>query len=295
MLKDGRNFRSSYYEKVGFRNIDDSKYLDVILASKDLDLNRLSQFCLRFTVPGVHRALVWKLVLKVLPFNKECHSFVTYARQDQYNDLRNALIEMKYIDKAMPESQIVIAMWLLENKCLKFTWKLEIELHRHFLHICQVLCSVFFNEVDIYWVSKGFFNCVKTFENSVSWLVEFSKNLLFKTDSALHCHLLNIESLHKVPYHSWFRSCFAGTLHELALLKVWDKVICGAHKILCVVSVALLRTFRHSLMSCNNIADVSHCFLQISKEASEKIVNNALELWYQQGSSILPFGPIPKV
>lgn len=90
MLKDGRNFRSSYYEKVGFRNIDDSKYLDVILASKDLDLNRLSQFCLRFTVPGVHRALVWKLVLSKcswlsqFPFTKYFHRQIEAISSHQH-------------------------------------------------------------------------------------------------------------------------------------------------------------------------------------------------------------------
>lgn len=67
MSTDERNFRSSYYEKVGFRSVEERKSLEILLKEKPLDKIKLSQFCLRFSVPGIYRNLVWKVLLgKVL-------------------------------------------------------------------------------------------------------------------------------------------------------------------------------------------------------------------------------------
>jgi len=63
MANDERNFRSSYYEKVGFRSVEEKKSIEILLKDKPLDISKLKQFCLRFTVPGMYRNLMWKLLL----------------------------------------------------------------------------------------------------------------------------------------------------------------------------------------------------------------------------------------
>lgn len=63
MANDERNFRLFYYEKVGFRNVEEKKSLEILLKDKPLDKVKLKQFCLRFTVPGVHRNFLWKIIL----------------------------------------------------------------------------------------------------------------------------------------------------------------------------------------------------------------------------------------
>lgn len=63
MSLDERNFRSTYYEKVGFRSVEEKKSLEILLKDRHLDRTKLKQFCLRFSVPGSHRNLVWKLLL----------------------------------------------------------------------------------------------------------------------------------------------------------------------------------------------------------------------------------------
>lgn len=63
MAADERNFRSAYYEKVGFRSVEEKKSLEILLKDRPLDQGKLKQFCLRFTVPAVHRNFVWKLLL----------------------------------------------------------------------------------------------------------------------------------------------------------------------------------------------------------------------------------------
>lgn len=63
MAADERNFRSTYYEKVGFRSVEEKRSLEILLKDRPLDQGKLKQFSLRFTVPAVHRNLVWKLLL----------------------------------------------------------------------------------------------------------------------------------------------------------------------------------------------------------------------------------------
>lgn len=63
MTSDERNFRSAYYEKVGFRSVEEKKSLEILLKDKPLDKSKLRQFCLRFSVPSTYRNLLWKLLL----------------------------------------------------------------------------------------------------------------------------------------------------------------------------------------------------------------------------------------
>lgn len=63
MAADERNFRQAYYEKVGFKSVEEKRSLEILLKDKHLDLSKLRQFCLRFGVPAAHRNLVWKVLL----------------------------------------------------------------------------------------------------------------------------------------------------------------------------------------------------------------------------------------
>lgn len=63
MTQDERNFRSAYYEKVGFKSVEERKSLEILLKDKTLDIAKLRQFCLRFSVPVIYRKIVWKLLL----------------------------------------------------------------------------------------------------------------------------------------------------------------------------------------------------------------------------------------
>lgn len=62
-MTDERNFRSSYYEKVGCRGVEEKKSLEILMKEKPWDRVKLKQFCLRFTVPAAYRNLVWKVLL----------------------------------------------------------------------------------------------------------------------------------------------------------------------------------------------------------------------------------------
>lgn len=62
-MTDERNFRSSYYEKVGCRGVEEKKSLEILMKEKPWDKVKLKQFCLRFMVPASYRNLVWKVLL----------------------------------------------------------------------------------------------------------------------------------------------------------------------------------------------------------------------------------------
>lgn len=61
-MNDGRNFRSLYYEKVGCKSVEERKSLEILFKEKVIDVNRVRQFCSRFSVPFHYRSYVWRVV-----------------------------------------------------------------------------------------------------------------------------------------------------------------------------------------------------------------------------------------
>ena len=64
--KDDRNFRSHYYEKVGFRGVDERKTLEVLWNEDPLNLEKFSSFTLKYSLPTCDRLSVWKVILGIL-------------------------------------------------------------------------------------------------------------------------------------------------------------------------------------------------------------------------------------
>lgn len=87
-----RNFRSHYYEKVGFRGVEEKRSLDKLLAETPcIDSEKLQHFCLRFTVPDIYRSSVWRILLGVLPVYRNSQDLVWQQRCLHFNDLYTAL------------------------------------------------------------------------------------------------------------------------------------------------------------------------------------------------------------
>ena len=64
--KDGgdRNFRSLYYEKVGFRGVDERKTIEALLAEDPVSREKCAHFALKFSVPSDRRKELWKVSAK---------------------------------------------------------------------------------------------------------------------------------------------------------------------------------------------------------------------------------------
>ncbi|XP_023011491.2 TBC1 domain family member 7 [Leptinotarsa decemlineata] len=282
MATDERNFRSAYYEKVGFRSVEEKKSLEILLKEKPLDRGKLKQFCLRFSLPATYRSLVWKLLLGVVPVHIDCHTFIMDQRKQEYQDLYRALNVMRIIDANTPKPQIFFAMWMLQAG--NFSLDKNLVSEKGFIPIAQSFMQFVDDDSDVYWLSKNFYDNVCKFESEIPKLIERSYSLLEKEDSTYYKHLLKEGILDNLPLAKWFDCCFAGILNDNALAKIWDKLCGGSYKILVYVVVTLLINMKLRILKCNNFAGVLQYIKNIPEETADIIVNKSIEMWQQHGS-----------
>ncbi|CAH2058974.1 unnamed protein product, partial [Iphiclides podalirius] len=253
-MADERNFRSSYYEKVGCRGVEEKKSLEILMKEKPWDRVKLKQFCLRFMVPAAYRNLVWKVLLVDM---------------------------LELVDMSAPRTQILLAMWLLENEERKPPLFPETNFNSAdtFIPIAKTLVELYDNEVDVYWICKSLTEIVRGMQKDVLKLKEGFQSMLEKEDVELFNHLVEINALDVLPLTKWFNCCFAGVLDDTSLPKIWDKVCSGAPKILSFVAVMLVITLRRSILKAANGDEVLKCVLEIPEQCEEVVANKAIELW----------------
>ncbi|XP_041985186.1 TBC1 domain family member 7 [Aricia agestis] len=280
-MTDERNFRSAYYEKVGCRGVEEKKSLEILMKEKPWDRVKLKQFCLRFTVPGAYRNLVWKVLLDILPVYPDSHKFVMEQRTEQYNDLLYAVEMLEFVDMKAPRSQILLAMWLLETE--EITPPLFPETNYcssdTFIPIANTLLELVDSEVDVYWLSKSLTDVVGNMQRELGKLRDAFHTMLENEDGELYNHLNEIQALEALPLTKWFNCCFAGVLDDTSLTKIWDKVCAGAPKILSFVAVMLVITLRRNILKAKTKEEVLKCVSESAEQWEEVVANKAIELW----------------
>ncbi|XP_026674989.1 TBC1 domain family member 7 [Ceratina calcarata] len=294
-MADERNFRSSYYEKVGFRSVEEKRSLEILLKERPFDKAKLKQFCLRFTVPAMHRNYLWKILLDVIPVYVDSHDFILNQRRAEFHDLQKALKVTKILDDYTKPHLMFLTMWLLRTRRAKLdmSTQLEIPLHRAMSRMAETLWHIIdidcYEEklVDTYWILCGLLDQVQRLHKEVVKLREYVCTLLEREDPELYKHLVKIQALHNIPYDIWFCSCFAGTISNGSIAKIWDKIAVGAYRILIFVTVVTLTTLRRILLRYENIDGILDTISNITEETSEVIVNKAIESWQQSGSTLI--------
>ncbi|XP_015598973.1 TBC1 domain family member 7 isoform X3 [Cephus cinctus] len=293
-MADERNFRSSYYEKVGFRSVEERKSLEILLKDRPFDKAKLKQFCLRFTVPTLYRNFLWKILLGVVPTFAESHDFIMIQRKAEFEDLQKALQIAKIVNENTKPHEVFLTMWLLRTRRVKIDLNAQLDapLLRATSKLAESLCHVVDTDhedklVDTYWLLRGFLDQVQKFYKEVVRLQECTYNILEREDPDLYKHLTKIEALFNLPFHIWFYSCFAGTISNGSIPKIWDKIVVGAYKILVFVAVVTLITLKRVLLRCEHLDNILDAINNISEETSEVIVNKAIELWQQSGSTLV--------
>ncbi|XP_011301260.1 TBC1 domain family member 7 [Fopius arisanus] len=298
-MTDERNFRSSYYEKVGFRSVEEKKSLEILLKERPFDTAKLKHFCLRFTVPMIHRNFLWKILFGITPIYSESREFVALQRRVEFQDLRRALKVTKIVDETTKPHRIFLMMWLLRTRRAKIDMgaQLESPLVRAMNKMAESLWHIMEGDheyekmVDMYWILAGFLDHVQKFHKDVGKLLECTLQLLEREDPTLYKHLGKFEGLNNIPLDDWFCSCFAGIISDGSIPKIWDKVAVGAYKILVFVAIVILTTFRRVLLQCDSIDGILDAISHINEETSELIVNKAIELWQQSGSILVTMSP----
>ncbi|XP_007904560.1 TBC1 domain family member 7 isoform X3 [Callorhinchus milii] len=189
-----RNFRSHYYEKVGFRGVEEKKSLEILLKDDPLG---------------------------ILPPHYESHSVVMGFREEQYQDLLQALQVIRFIRDSTQQIWIYLRMFQLESGILpRRPTQLEPE-DKVFIAIAEAMEEMVENDVDAYWLVKCFVNQFNTkYGDSVPHLPKSLEHYLNLEDSKLHTHLKKCSAMNKLPYDLWFRCCFAGCLPESSLQRM---------------------------------------------------------------------------
>ncbi|XP_043362957.1 TBC1 domain family member 7 isoform X2 [Dermochelys coriacea] len=254
-----RNFRSVYYEKVGFRGVEEKKSLEILLKDDRLDIEKLCTFSQRFPLPSMYRILVWKVLLGIIPPHHESHALVMKYRKEQYRDVYHALQVIRFIKDSTPQVEVFLRMHQLESgrlpRNLAFPLEPEDEV---FLAIAKAMEEVVEDNIDCYWLVSSFVNQLNNkYKDSLPQLPKVLEQYLNVEDNRLLVHLKACSAVSKLPYNLWFKKCFAGCLPESSLQRVWDKVISGSCKILVFVALEILLTFKMKIMALTNTEKIT--------------------------------------
>ena len=131
-----RNFRSVYYEKVGFRGVEEKKSLEILL--KD---DRLG----------------------ILPPHHESHAKVMMYRKEQYLDVLHALKVVRFVSDATPQAEVYLRMYQLESGKLPRSPSFPLEPDDEvFLAIAKAMEEMVEDSVDCYWITRRFVNQLNT-------------------------------------------------------------------------------------------------------------------------------------
>uniref|UniRef100_A0A8C9MCK3 TBC1 domain family member 7 n=1 Tax=Panthera tigris altaica TaxID=74533 RepID=A0A8C9MCK3_PANTA len=270
-----RNFRSVYYEKVGFRGVEEKKSLEILLKDDRLDIEKLCTFSQRFPLPSMYRALVWKVLLGILPPHHESHAQVMLYRKEQYCDVLHALKVVRCVTEATPQVEVYLHMYQLESGKLPRSPSFPLEPEDEvFLAIAKAVEEMVEDSVDCYWIIRCFVNQLNNkYRESLPQLPKAFEQYLNLEDSRLLSHLKTCSALSKLPYDLWFKRCFAGCLPESSLQRVWDKVVSGSCKILVFVAVEILLTFKIKVMALNSAEKITKFLENVSMLFSNLILN----------------------
>ncbi|KAM7177167.1 TBC1 domain family member 7 isoform 1-T4 [Macrochelys suwanniensis] len=278
-----RNFRSVYYEKVGFRGVEEKKSLEILLKDDRLDIEKLCTFSQRFPLPSMYRILVWKVLLGIIPPHHESHALVMKYRKEQYRDVYHALQVIRFIKDSTPQVEVFLRMHQLESgrlpRNLAFPLEPEDEV---FLAIAKAMEEVVEDNIDCYWLVSSFVNQLNNkYKDSLPQLPKVLEQYLNVEDNRLLAHLNACSAVGKLPYNLWFKKCFAGCLPESSLQRVWDKVISGSCKILVFVALEILLTFKMKIMAQTNAEKITQFLENIPQDNTDAIVSKAIDLWHK--------------
>ncbi|XP_022215261.1 TBC1 domain family member 7 [Drosophila obscura] len=278
MNTDERNFRSSYYEKCLINSVEENKSLNKLLEDDIRNLNKLKQFCLNYTVPNLHRNCLWSLVMGILPLHRNSTDYIRDQRREVYEDLLRAVSVLRGVDQK--KELVMHTMWLLESNRLwhgNANATLQAD-DTHFIEIMRTLLQIFTNDVETYWIAKGFYNYTRELKKECPKLKEQTQILLKREDLSLFNRLeqLGLFESTSVLLDNWYITCFAGVICETVLVKIWDKVVGGSRKIVVFLFVELVKDIRYLILKQSSLAEVKR-LIETVEDPDGVIVNKAIK------------------
>ncbi|XP_065664954.1 TBC1 domain family member 7 [Hydra vulgaris] len=284
---DFRNFRMLYYEQLGLRNVDQMKALEHLLKEDPLDVDKIKTFTQQYLLPSVYRVYVWKVLLGIIPVYKESVDFVTNHRNQQFLDLKQALITMKMVSPCSHSPKTAVLAILLEHGNLSILHNTHVKYYAMKVYILNSISEITFqltqNETDTFWIAKEIIHAQEMFLSVFAKLPYYVNYYLQVEDQRLFQHLSEIQLFKMLPYEKWFQTYFASVFAKSSecLNKIWDKLIAGSCHILVFVCVSLLLTYSIQLKELNCDKALKYVNRVLPQEDGQSVVDKAIELWEQ--------------
>ncbi|KAH8359753.1 hypothetical protein KR093_008692 [Drosophila rubida] len=287
MTTDERNFRSSYYEKVGCFSVEEMKSLNKLLQDDIRNLTKLKHFVHNYTVPAQQRHLLWCLIMGIMPLHKSNTEYVRDQRRHVYEDLLRAVTVMRCLEPLEPfksREMVLHKMWLLENNRLHSNVRAD---DNQFTEIVRTLLQIFDDDVDTYWMAKEFYQYTRELKNECAKLKELTQTLLKREDKELFDRLdkLGLFSENSELLDNWYTTCFAGVICETVLVKIWDKICGGDKKIVVFLFVELVKNIRSLIRDKNSLDEVKTAIEKV-KDLDGLIVNKAIKSWQSNNGEL---------
>ncbi|XP_064551097.1 TBC1 domain family member 7 [Drosophila montana] len=291
MTTDERNFRSSYYEKVGCFSVEEKKSLDKLLQDDIRNLAKLKHFVYTYTVPAQQRSLLWSLIMGIMPLHKSNTEYVREQRRQVYEDLLRAVTVMRCVDQDSSKSRDLVMhkMWLLENnRLLHSSVRAGAQADdNHFVEIVRTLLDIFDDEVDTYWIAKEFYQYTRDLKKECGKLKELTQILLKREDIGLFYRLeqFGLFDVNSKLLENWYITCFAGVICETMLVKIWDKVCGGAKKIVVFLFLELVKDIKSLIFDLSSQEELK-ALIETVKDKDGVIVNKAIKSWHSNNSEV---------
>jgi len=284
-----KNFRSHYYEKVGFRGVEEKKSLDLLLGERPLDLDRIHNFCLRFPLPGIYRAQVWQLLLGVLPTYTTSTEWVWRERVEQFRESERALAVTKKITKDTERNKRITIVWLMENNKLKFDLNSQLKEAscENFAAIVNTLYQLVSTPEEVYWIACGLYRCLESFTSDTRPLNDCLAKLLAE-EPVLLSHLETSGVLRSLQYTQLWSRGFAGIFQPCTLARLWDKLIGGSSKVLVYVLASAIFRCRVEVMGAETQEEVINIISNMKEDRQEVVLTQALDSWEMDGCPLTP-------
>lgn len=288
LAESQRNFRSHYYEKMGFRGVEEKKSLDILLAERPVDLARVQNFCLRFPLPSIYRLQVWKLCLGVLPLHTSSSDWVWQQRQEQYQESERALTLTRKIGPSSSRELRACLVWLLETRQIKFDLASQLQEPsvQIFTGLLASLAPLVEAQAELYWVGSRLAAFLQPHLLDTRPLVDCLGRLMGE-DPLLLEHLTQTSILSSLPYGSLWGRGLAQLFLPAMLPRLWDKVVGGSVKVLVYVLGAALYRCRHELMAAETCEQALQVILHMKEERQEAVLSSGLDMWQEDGCPLL--------
>jgi len=285
MTANEKNFRSHYYEKVGFRGVEEKKSLDILLnETPKVDIEKIQNFCIRYTVPGIYRSNIWRMLLNVITVYKNSQELVWNHRSLHYSELKRALEVTQRLGE--DSAQNITQIWLLSTGNLMMRAGPCSVSAKYFRTLAHALSQVLETEAEVFWVGQNLFAALRLQSREWDLSVDVMSKIL-KDDSELVDHLRDYRVLEDEGLYWVIGTSFASVFHSHILSRLLDKVVAGSFKVLLYTMAAFLHLYRDQVLLAESPNQVLEMLLRLSEVEQDTVLSHGMDVWEMDGSPLL--------